>query len=65
MNGIRMKSIACDVVAGPCTGHLVIVGGRENRMHDMVILDRFVTLAGGPDARIFVLTAASTMHDEM
>ena len=60
-----MKSIACDAVAGPCTGHLVIVGGRENRMHDMVILDRFVALAGGPDARIFVLTAASSMHDDM
>ena len=52
-------------VDGTCTGHLVIIGGRENRKQDMAILERFVALAGGPDARIFVLTAASRVHDEM
>lgn len=56
---------AVDAVDGPRTGHLVIVGGHENRKSDMVILDRFATLAGGPDAHIFVLTAASNVHDEM
>ena len=60
-----MKSIACQAVDGPCTGHLVIVGGREDRKRDMVILERFVALAGGPRARLFVLTAASTQHDAM
>lgn len=54
-----------DAAHESCAGHLVIVGGRENRKRDMVILERFVALAGGPDARIFVLTAASTRHDEM
>lgn len=50
---------------GPRTGHLVIVGGRENRKSDMIILERFAALAGGPDAHIFVLTTASSAHDEM
>ncbi len=47
------------------TGHLVIVGGHENRDNEMVILERFAALAGGADAHIFVLTAASNVHDEM
>jgi cyanophycinase len=45
--------------------HLVIIGGHEDREDDKVILKRFVDLCGGPKARIFVLTAASTLHDEM
>jgi cyanophycinase len=46
-------------------GHLVIIGGHEDREDDKVILKRFVDLCGGPGARIFVLTAASTLHEEM
>ena len=46
-------------------GHLLIVGGHEDREDDKLILGRFVELCGGPQARIFVLTAASTVHDEM
>jgi len=49
----------------PHTGHLVIVGGKENRSSDMVILEHFVALSGGADANIIVLTAASDKHDEM
>ena len=60
-----MNPSTCDALDGSCTGHLVIVGGHENRRHDMVILERFVALAGGHDARIFVLTAASGLHAEM
>lgn len=43
----------------------MIIGGRENRQHDKVILERYVALSGGPQARIFVLTAASTKQAEM
>jgi cyanophycinase len=43
----------------------VIIGGGEDRRHDKVILERFVALAGGPQARVFVLTAASTEPAEM
>ncbi|MCA1857734.1 cyanophycinase [Massilia oculi] len=46
-------------------GHLVIIGGHEDRTREMEILKRFVELAGGPDANIVVITAASTIADEM
>ncbi|MET0980884.1 MAG: cyanophycinase [Telluria sp.] len=46
-------------------GHLVIIGGGEDRQHDKSILARFVELAGGPDARIVVITAASTIANDM
>ncbi|MBA4095081.1 MAG: cyanophycinase, partial [Candidatus Accumulibacter sp.] len=46
-------------------GHLVIIGGGEDRKHDMEILTRFVELAGGADARVVVITAASQIADEM
>lgn len=60
-----MKKESNDAAAGTHTGHLVIVGGNENRKSEMAILERFVALAGGPDANIFVLTAASSEHDDM
>jgi cyanophycinase len=40
-------------------GRLMIIGGHEDRKHDMAILRRFVEFAGGPDRRIVVLTAAT------
>jgi cyanophycinase len=46
-------------------GHLVIIGGHEDRLHDMEILTRFVELAGGADAKIVVISAASTVADEL
>lgn len=46
-------------------GHLVIIGGGEDRKRDMEILSRFVDLAGGQDARLVVITAASQIADEM
>lgn len=46
-------------------GHLVIIGGSEDRQHDMQILSRFVELAGGAAARIVVITAASQIAAEM
>jgi cyanophycinase len=46
-------------------GHLVIIGGHEDRKHGKEILTRFVELAGGENARIVVITAASQIADEM
>lgn len=60
-----MNRNACDDVDGSGCAHLVIVGGREKRQHDLVILERFVALAGGREARIFVRTAASSRHDDL
>ncbi|NGM88450.1 cyanophycinase [Parapusillimonas sp. SGNA-6] len=46
-------------------GHLFIVGGREDREDDMEVLKHYVELCGGPDARVAVLTSASTMMDNV
>ena len=46
-------------------GHLVIIGGGEDKQRDMAILKRFVELAGGPSAKIVVITAASSVAANM
>jgi cyanophycinase len=46
-------------VAGP----VVLIGGAEDKRRDKVILARFVEMAGGPEARIVVLSTASTLGD--
>jgi cyanophycinase len=46
-------------------GHLVIIGGHEDRKRDKEILSRFVELSGGKDAKIVVISAASSVADEM
>jgi cyanophycinase len=46
-------------------GHLVIIGGHEDRKHDMEILSRFVELSGGKEGKIVVISAASAVADEM
>jgi cyanophycinase len=46
-------------------GHLVIIGGHEDRKHDMEILSRFVALSGGAGAKIVVISAASSVADQM
>jgi cyanophycinase len=45
-------------------GHLVIIGGGEDRTRDKTILARFVELAGGANAKIVVITAASAAAEE-
>jgi cyanophycinase len=40
-------------------GHLVIIGGGEDRSKDMRVLRRFVQLTHSPEPRVVVLTAAS------
>jgi cyanophycinase len=46
-------------------GHLVVIGGGEDRKRDKKILSRFIELAGGTDAKIAVLTAASKVPEDM
>lgn len=41
-------------------GHLMVVGGAEDRLKDKIILRRFLELCGGPSANILLLTAASS-----
>ena len=46
---------------GSVRGRLVIVGGAEDRVQDRLILRRFLQYAGGPQARIRLLAAASSV----
>ena len=41
-------------------GTVIIIGGAEDKVRDRVILNRFVTLAGGRDATIVVISTASS-----
>jgi cyanophycinase len=44
-------------------GHLVIIGGNEDREEDKLVLRRFIELTGKPQPSIVVLTAASAGQD--
>ena len=44
-------------------GHLVIIGGAEDRQQDRIILRKFLELSGGPNAKIRFITAASGVPD--
>ncbi|WP_237565267.1 cyanophycinase [Ornithinimicrobium cavernae] len=43
---------------------LLVIGGAEDKRRRVVVLKRFVRLAGGRDARIVVIPTASSMADE-
>ena len=49
---------------GPRAGHLLIIGGAEDKLRQRQILSRFATLAGGADARVAVISTASSLGDE-
>lgn len=44
-------------------GALLLIGGAEDKVGSRAILRRFVSLAGGEEARIVVITAASSYED--
>jgi cyanophycinase len=45
-------------------GSVIIIGGAEDKVRDRVILNRFVSLAGGRDATIAVISTASSLGAE-
>jgi len=45
-------------------GTVIIIGGAEDKIRDRVILNRFVSLAGGQDATIAVVSTASSLGAE-
>jgi cyanophycinase len=45
-------------------GTVIVIGGAEDKVRDRVILGRFVTLAGGSEARIAVIATASSFGME-
>jgi cyanophycinase len=42
-------------------GHVIVIGGAEDKVRERVILNRFVKLAGGRDARVTVVSTASSL----
>jgi cyanophycinase len=50
--------------AGRRAGHLLIIGGAEDKLRQRQILSRFVSLAGGQDARVAIISTASSLGDE-
>ena len=42
-------------------GYVMVIGGAEDKVRERVILSRFVKLAGGDDARIAVISTASSL----
>ncbi|HEX5465823.1 MAG TPA: cyanophycinase [Candidatus Limnocylindrales bacterium] len=42
-------------------GHVLLIGGAEDKIRERIILARFVRLAGGPGARIAVISTASSL----
>ncbi|HVH65836.1 MAG TPA: cyanophycinase [Candidatus Acidoferrum sp.] len=47
---------------GP-VGPVMVIGGAEDKLRERVILSRFVELAGGKDARLVVISTASSLGD--
>jgi cyanophycinase len=45
-------------------GTVIVIGGAEDKVRDRIILGRFVALAGGADARIAVISTASSLGPE-
>lgn len=45
-------------------GHLLIIGGAEDKLRQRQILARFIALAGASEARIVVISTASSLGDE-
>jgi cyanophycinase len=45
-------------------GTVIVIGGAEDKVRDRVILSRFVDLAGGEEARIAVVSTASSLGAE-
>ena len=46
-------------------GHLLVIGGAEDKLRDRVILSRFIALAGGRGARVAVVATASSYSVEV
>jgi cyanophycinase len=45
-------------------GHLLLIGGAEDKLRQRQILSRFVSLAGGEEGRVAVISTASSLGDE-
>ena len=44
-------------------GYIIPIGGAEEKFHNPEILDRFIDVCGGKDARIAIIPTASELED--
>jgi cyanophycinase len=49
------------ILPAMAAGHVIVIGGAEDKVRERVILNRFIKLAGGRDARIAVISTASSL----
>ena len=52
-----------DDISGTNRGYIIPIGGAEEKLNNPEILDRFVDLCGGLDARIGIIPTASELED--
>jgi len=50
-------------ISGTQRGYIIPIGGAEEKLHNPEILDRFIELCGGDDARIGIIPTASELED--
>jgi cyanophycinase len=50
-------------ISGTHRGYIIPIGGAEEKLHNPEILDRFIELCGGKDARIGIIPTASELED--
>ncbi len=50
-------------ISGASRGYIIPIGGAEEKLHSPDILDRFVEVCGGLDARIGIIPTASELED--
>jgi cyanophycinase len=62
MSSPRPSSAPLQPVAGTA-GPVMIIGGAEDKRRDRAILGRFVQMTGGADARIVIISTASSFGD--
>lgn len=55
---------ASDGAPEPAQRTLLVIGGAEDKRRRVIVLKRFVRLAGGRDARVVVIPTASSMAEE-
>ena len=52
-----------DDISGTERGYIIPIGGAEEKLNNLEILDRFVEVCGGLDARIGIIPTASELDD--
>ena len=52
-----------NAISGIDRGYIIPIGGAEEKLHNPEILDRFVDLCGGKEARIGIIPTASELED--